>query len=229
MSIKILSWNIWINGDFKQIANFLDKENADIIGLQEVKDDDSERPVIEYLRDLGYEFLFTPVKKVWHEKAFFDGPAIFSKYKIKSHETYFLSEKETRAAIRADIQVEDKILHVFNTHLMHTHQYDSEIQNEQASNLVKLLPKNHTIVMGDFNAAPSSELIKKMQKVLIDSDPSAIPTWSMYPTGCNVCNPQKVDIKLDYIFTSKDLKLESFNVEISKASDHLPISAVVDL
>ncbi len=231
MTIKILSWNIWINGNFEQIAEFLKKEYADIIGLQEVKDDDLERPVIEFLRDLGYEFLFTPVEKIWKSdnKAYFDGPAIFSKYKIKNHESFNLSKEESRAVIRADIEVQGKILHVFNTHLMHTHQTDSKIQNEQAENLLKLLPKEKTILMGDFNATPENSSIKKIQEVLVDSDPSATPTWSMYPAGCNVCNPQKVDVKLDYIFTSKDLKVESFRVRESQASDHLPISAIIEI
>ena len=83
--------------------------------------------------------------------------------------------------------------------------------------------------MGDFNATPESPVIKSIQKVLVDSDPSSTPTWSVYPEGCRICNPQKLDTCLDYIFTSIDLKTSSFKVEESKASDHLPISVVVEI
>lgn len=40
MILKILSWNIWIDGFFDQAAEFLEKSGADIIGLQEVVNDD---------------------------------------------------------------------------------------------------------------------------------------------------------------------------------------------
>jgi len=49
----------------------------------------------------------------------------------------------------------------------------------------------------------------------------------MYPEGCEVCKPQKLDACLDYIFVSPDLEFESAKVEMSKGSDHLPISVSV--
>ncbi|MDZ4226986.1 MAG: hypothetical protein U1D26_00745, partial [Patescibacteria group bacterium] len=71
--------------------------------------------------------------------------------------------------------------------------------------------------------------IKRMGKALKDTDPSHAPTWSVYPEGCKVCNPQAIDVRLDYIFASRDLKTHSPKVESSKASDHLPISVTVGI
>ena len=229
MKIKILSWNIWIHGDFVKISSFLKETNADIIGLQEVKDDDSKRDVIGYLRSLGYEYVFAPVKHIWKEKIYNDGPAIFSKYPIKNNKKYILSEEDRRGAARADIQINGKQLHVFNTHLIHTHQQQSKIQDEQAENLVKLVPQEKSILMGDFNALPDSNAVKIVGKDFINTDPNLLPTWSIYPEGCIDCNPKGVNYKLDYIFTSKDLKTKDYKVEESKASDHLPISVLVEL
>lgn len=229
MTLKVLSWNIWIDGYFDQVTDFLRTSNADIVGLQEVVSDDPKRGIIDFLEKLGYQHVFDPVEHTWGGKIYRDGPAIFSKYKILKSETYVLSQKDKRAAVKADIVVGAKTLHVFSTHLIHTHQKDSEEQNIQVSNLIKKLPTEHTILMGDFNATPESSAIKSMQKVLVNSDPSSTPTWSVYPEGCRICNPQKLDTCLDYIFTSKDLKTSSFKVEESKASDHLPISVVVEI
>ena len=53
MHLKILSWNIWINGYFEQITDFLEKADADIIGLQEVEADAPKRDVIGFLTKLG--------------------------------------------------------------------------------------------------------------------------------------------------------------------------------
>lgn len=228
MQLKILSWNIWIHGHFDQIARFLKESNADIIGLQEVKDDDPDRDVITYLKSLGYQHIFTPIPHGWAGKIYKDGPAIFSKYEIQETKTYILSNENKRATVSVDIKIGDKILHTFNTHLVHTHQQPSDEQNEQTDNLIKFLPNEHTIVMGDFNATPESTVIQKMQNVFVNTDPQSLPTWSVYLEGCNVCNQKDISVKLDYIFASKDIKTASFKVWDSKASDHLPVSVIVD-
>lgn len=229
MTLKILSWNIWIDGYFDQVTDFLKKSDADIIGLQEVREDDPSRETIKYLKAMGYNHAFAPIKKAWGGKIWNDGPAIFTKYNIVSTKKYTLSEEDSRAAIQADIRVGDKIIHVFSTHLVHTHQQESEIQTRQAEDLLKLIPTKMSILMGDFNAVPESTTIQKIKKVMIDSDPASSPTWSAYPTGCAACNPQEIDTRLDYIFTTKDIKTHSYNVENSKGSDHLPISVIVEI
>lgn len=95
--------------------------------------------------------------------------------------------------------------------------------------MIKKLPADRVIVMGDFNATPESAAIQAMNKVLVDTDPTSAPTWSMRPEGCLTCNPQAIDIRLDYIFVSRDLKTHSFEVGHSQASDHLPISITVEV
>jgi endonuclease/exonuclease/phosphatase family metal-dependent hydrolase len=229
MDIKILSWNIWIDGHLEEIKNLLQQMEADIIGLQEVKDDDPSLDVINYLTEQGYQHIFAPIRKTWGDKVYNDGPAVFSKYPILMSQTYLLSKENARGAARADIQVGEKVLHVFSTHLLHTHQKYSEIQTEQVESLINLLPPDNTIVMGDFNATPDSNAIKRMRDELIDTDPSSAPTWSVYPEGCSECKPQKIDTRLDYIFVSPDIKTMSPKVESSKGSDHLPISVTISI
>lgn len=229
MNLKILSWNIWIEGHFEDIKNLLQKTEADVIGLQEVKDDDSSLDVINYLTQQGYSHIFAPVRKTWGDEVYNDGPAVFSRHPILTSQIYLLSKENARGAVRADIQVGGKVLHVFSTHLLHTHQEYSEIQTEQVETLIKVIPADSTIVMGDFNATPSSNVIQRMKSTLSDTDPDSLPTWSVYPEGCSKCNPQVIDTRLDYIFVSRDLKTRSFKIEQSKGSDHLPISVTVEI
>ncbi|MBU6323341.1 endonuclease/exonuclease/phosphatase family protein [Patescibacteria group bacterium] len=228
MELKILSWNIWIDGHFEDIKAFLASADADIIGLQEVKDDDPERDVIGFLSGLGYAHVFAPAKKSWGGHVYRDGPAVFSRLPVLKSETHLLSERDERAAARADIQAGKRVLHVFSTHLVHTHQKESEVQAAQAEKLLSLLPAADTILMGDFNATPESGTIRRMKETLTDADAQDLPTWSVYPEGCSTCLPQRVDTKLDYIFTTPDLKTRSFRVEESKGSDHLPVSVMVE-
>lgn len=229
MHVKVLSWNIWVDGDFEKIKNFLLTAHADIVGLQEVKNDDLGRKVIPFMESLGYQSSFMPVEKSWGGSTFHDGPAIFSTYEILSTEKYLLSKEKTRGALRADIKIGDTVIHVFSTHLLHTHQEQSDVQDEQARNLLAALPTEKVIVMGDFNATPASSVVRQMTSLLVNTAPDNEPTWSLYPEGCPKCNPQGIDVRLDYIFASKDLKTHSPKVEESKASDHLPISVIIEI
>ena len=122
-----------------------------------------------------------------------------------------------------------KILHVFSTHLTHTHQKDSVAQFQQAEELMKHIQSEMSVLMGDFNATPESITIQRVKTQLVDTDSKDQPTWSVYPQGCIICNPQEIDFRLDYIFTTKDIKTHSYKVEDSKGSDHLPISVIVEL
>lgn len=229
MKLKILSWNIWTAGDFDATTSFIKQSGADVIGLQEVQDNDPERKVIDYLHKLGYEYVFAPVIKIWDGKEHIDGPAVFSKYPIKSFKKYILTKNEGRAAAQVDIQIKDKLLHVFSTHLSHAHQKPSKIQEEQARNLTKLIPEKNSILMGDFNALPESNAIKIVERYMINVDKKNQPTWSVYENGCETCRVKSVVHRLDYIFISNNLKAENYTVGSSNASDHLPISVNIEL
>lgn len=229
MDIKILSWNIWIESKFDDVKEFIRSNNADIVGLQEVRNDDPERPIIPFMVSLGYDHVFTPVAKIWGGKTWNDGPAVFSKFPIKSAVKYILGTEDHRGAARADIEINNQILHVFSTHLTHTHQKDTEVQIQQVEDLMSEILNKKTVLMGDFNAIPESSAIKKVAEKLKDTDSGNQPTWSVYPEGCNVCNPQEIDIRLDYIFASPDLSTSNYHVNHSKGSDHLPISVTLHL
>ncbi len=227
MQLKILSWNIWTDGYFDQTLKFLKAFGADIIGLQEVQADNPKRDVIGFLKKLGYGHVFAPVEKDWGDRVVADGPAVFCKHKIIKSGTTILSKEDPRAVAWADIVAGGEVLHVFGTHLVHTHQKPSGVQEEQARNLLGMIPNEKSIAIGDFNAEPESGAIKILESRLVNADSNLHPTWSVYPEGCAVCKPQNVSIKLDYIFATADIKTTDFRVEKSRASDHLPISVVV--
>ena len=231
MDIKIVSWNIWCDGHFNEIAEYLKGCSADIIGLQEVLPRSKQIPVVDLLTSLGYTHAYGEAFTMSLANGEVEemGNAVFSKYPIVNSKVHTLSEEKKRIAVQADIDVLGTILHVFSTHLVHSHQQPSEIQELQAETLIQALPKEKTIVMGDFNATPDSNAVKKMRGTLVETDPSSAPTWSVYPEGCSECNPQKIDTRLDYIFCTPDIKIISPKVESSKGSDHLPISVIVSL
>lgn len=231
MILKLLSWNIWYHCDFTKAAEFLASADADIIGLQEVVPDDPARDIIGHLAKLGYHHVVAPVLKIPNDGRTMSN-AVFSKHGIVGTETVTLSEEESRNAVRADVRIGDKILHVFSTHLLHTHQQPSDIQALQAENLIQAVPAERSIVMGDFNATPDSAVIRKMRQAMVDIELASPPTLDVTLFDCPVCVRDREALagaRLDYIFTSKDLKASGFKVHGPAGSDHLPVSAVVEI
>ncbi len=231
MKIKILSWNIWCDSHFDKIRDFLIASNADIIGLQEVSFEDTERDVVGFLKKIGYEYVTAPSAeftdgKNRHHKL---NNAIFSRFPIIESSPHLLRTEGKRGIVEAKIKIDDTILSVFSIHLKHTHQKRTELQDEQAETLVSLLPPKLGIVMGDFNSTPDGYPIQLMNQKYVNTDKTFIPTWSVYPEGCPVCKPEKIDIRLDYIFASPDIVFDSPEVGTSKGSDHLPVSVWVSL
>ncbi len=244
MQLKILSWNIWGGQYLSQVVDFLKEANADIIGLQEVSQDPGgANNVAEVIgKQLGYRWVYGVVKRLktseigWKSEKIMDwGNAVLSKYKIIENKNHPLSEAHKRFALEATIQVNTKNFHVFSTHLVHIHQKPPETQEKlethetQATNLIKLLPSQRAIVVGDFNATPENAAVRKMREVMADTNPASAPTWSVYPEGCEKCKPQAIDTRLDYIFTTRDIKTSLFKVESSRGSDHLPISVMIEI
>ncbi len=240
MKLKILSWNIWCGTYLDEVIEFLKNADADIIALQEVVEDENGNIGEIIAKELGYEYVYEanlnmPLKYLSREetadkKSIKFGNAILSKYKIVNSKIHQLTEESKKSAVEANIKIGENILNVFSIHLRHSHQKPLELQNLQTENLLKLLPKTNTIVLGDFNALPESFPVQKMKQELKDTEiNSDTPTWSVYKNGCTVCLIEEVKHKLDYIFTSKDMKVSSFEVYKTRASDHLPISVIIEI
>lgn len=228
MEIKVLSWNIWLDGDFEKVTAFLRSANSDIIGLQEIVPGDKNRDVGSFLSGFGYESAVAPVGAMFPDGRMIT-TGVFSRYPIQEIKLHRLSEESNRQFVEARVKIGNTVLHVFSVHLVHTHQKDSALQIAQATHLIKVLPSQRVVLMGDFNATATMMSIQKVREVLVDTDPESQPTWSLHPEGCAVCKPQVLDTRLDYIFVSKDLKTFSFKVENAHGSDHLPISVAVSI
>lgn len=241
MKIKVLSWNIWCGTHLEEVIAFLKTADADIIGLQEVCVDERGNIGELIAKELGYVYVHAaemdiPIRFIdptcdpTDQRTMKFGPAILTKYKILKSEVIKLTKEDKKLIIKSDIGIGSEIVSVFSIHLNHTHQTHSELQDTQADNLIELASKEKTIVMGDFNSLPESMVIKKINQSLKDAEQGSVtPTWSVYKYGCQICLIDTVIHKLDYIFTSKDMIVDSFTVYDSKGSDHLPLSAVIEI
>lgn len=227
MDIKLLSWNIWGGIFLPEVTEFLKSANADIIALQEVEETDEFVNTASILSEtLDYEFVYArSMQYTFRDKTAFRGNAILSRLHIAGSRSHELSHENPRTAMLADIAVNDTVIHAASVHLIHSEEQPSPLQEEQVRTLLSVIPKEKMIVMGDFNAIPESSAVSLMGHGFREADPGMHPTWCLYPEGPETRMPGRVNTKIDYIFTSPDMKIHDFSVGSSDGSDHLPILA----
>lgn len=239
-SISVMSFNIssglTLDGrlDLELTASVIEKAGVDIAGLQEVNQNFSERTdfidQVKWLANrlgmhaaFGPNLIAYPSIDRWALKAY--GNAVLSRHPIKSYRNHLLeklelgSESEQRGLLEATIEVEGESIAFFNTHLsLNRKQLEKNMEELLAIIRQQKLP---VILTGDFNAAPDSPYIKRIQKEL----------HSIFETEAEHSETYKkkgdYGQKIDYIFCSRHWQVISTEIIETKASDHRPILAVL--
>lgn len=226
MDIKLVSWNIWGGIYMPAVTEFLKVSQADVIALQEVEESDEYVNSASILADqLDYEYVYArSMEYNNHGVLSYRGNAILSKHHIAGSRSHLLSSSDSRTAMQADIAIGNVVLHAISVHLVGAVNNDPSRQEEQVRTLLDVIPKEHTVIMGDFNAVAESKTIGYLRKTFMDTDADVLPTWCMYPDGPDMPQPDKVVSKYDYIFVSPGMKTHTFEASHTRASDHLPVS-----
>lgn len=211
--MKIISYNIHKGMDatnvftLKKIINYLKKEDADIICLQEV---------------LYNQFLFLKlnlkVNGVFaaniNNKTLIYGIATLSKNKILDNTHVFLKSKgEQRGFLHTKIFLKSVCIDVINTHLG-LNKDEREEQLNEIIDYIKRLRK-YKVICGDFNE----------KNIFINTfNDSAIYTHYQ-----NIETFKKSNARIDYILVDKSLCIDKYKVEKINLSDHYPIITNIKL
>ncbi len=126
-------------------------------------------------------------------------------------------------------------LWVFNTHFDHI---GREARRKSASLLLQRIeemnPQRYPVVlMGDFNAGPGTEPIQMLSRQLRDArSHSQEPAFGPEGTFNGFRFHEPVELRIDYIFTSADLRVRKYAVlsdskNCRYPSDHLPVYALL--
>lgn len=231
-SLKILSHNIgWYTTKSPTLVKLIDKEQADIVFLQETVQKHRKK-VFDLLKsDYPYQIDTPPV-------------GVLSKYPILSSEILHLAnhpETQHRAIIKfnkQEIVIYNmqatgpwvKMYNIFPFIKIPVYKYKQrfpEIQDLVERVQQETLP---VIVAGDFNMTDESQDYYKVQKVLQDSFlKSGFGFGFTWPHGFFA---KKINLKLtypvcriDYIWYSKHWGAKSSSVLEATESDHLPVAA----
>lgn len=241
MKIKILQWNIWYKdciNNLDKIIRELKKWDADIVCLQEV----SANNDIEHLKRLFKTYPHGYYAEADKFETRTQGNVILTKYPIINRETVFINEpgkshngydKEGRVYIEVELNIKGKSLTVGTTHSSYTDSFVETIgKSEEVGKIIDIIfeKKENYIFTGDLNTHASSFYITNIRNYLKNLGPAlSEPTWTTKPFSYRDFKEDKLKWRLDYVFGSRDIKVNNAEILETKVSDHLPIMVEIDL
>ena len=233
-SIRVMTYNIHVGVgmdkklDLQRIADVINKERPDLVGLQEV-DRGVERTqrkdeIVELAQLTRMEYAFAPNLDYQGGKY---GVAILSRFPIGriDHRLYQNKrEAERRGMIRVEVKIDRKTVNFVTTHLDYQYQDGRLFEAEQMLEFLRDV-KGPLIIVGDFNDEPGGTTYKLMLNRFDDAWLQSRQTTNglSYPAD----KPTK---RIDYAFVRKSdgLKVKKAWVVDTLASDHIPVVAEVE-
>jgi len=238
MRLKIMTYNVCSGRNFNnnKIINIRDagkviqKYSPDIVGLNEIRGlGDAEKFFTDQARTLaemlGYYYYFA---KAIELEAGPYGNALLSRFPILSAETHLIEDPpvkdedayyETRCVLKAQLDVNGGL----NVYVSHYGLANSEKVNA-VKKTIELIKddKKPLIFMGDLNMEPRDDKLVPIYEILNDTATVSKDELLTFPSHAP-------DIKIDYIFVSKNIKILSANAPAETTSDHRPYIAEIEL
>ncbi len=236
MKINVMSYNtqhclnfITRKIDFDIIADTIKKCGADIIGIQEFRDEgqdpDYQSQTKIIAEKLGYQYYyFAEAIRIGGVNPY--GNAIISRYPIISAETIRIPDPEikkydghyeTRCLLKTRIDVGNG-LNVLVSHFG----LNPDEQENAVKTVVSNIPKQRCVLMGDFNMEPDNKALSPIAQKLYDTAQNfSVPKLS-FPSD----NPR---VKIDYLFVSEDIKVQYADIPEIISSDHRPHIATIEI
>ena len=235
MTIKLMSFNtqhclhyITRQIDFDAFAEEIKKHNADIIGLNEMRDKgaapDYQAQTRILAEKLGYYYYFAKAIDVGGVNPY--GNGILSRFPIIAAETIMIPDPEvraykgyyeTRCLLKARIDVCGG-LNVCVTHF--------GLNPDEQENAVRMVLENvndeKSVLMGDFNVTPEHSVLIPIREKMYDTAALFTEELKSWPSD-------EPAMKIDYMFTSRDIKVLSADIPADVVSDHRPYVAVVEI
>lgn len=245
MKLSVLQWNVLYKEKSENILQLIREIDADIVCLQELTQDSDINPKIDipgHIAALGYNSHYFITLT---EKDFAMGNGIFSKYPIASKATEYTHRgkdlknydnayaDEPRAYIEIQIEVNGQPLSIGTAHLSYSSKFvPSPLRQKEDAKFISLV-SNHDkrfLFTGDFNAIPESKLIQALAKKFQHAGPNfSHKTWTTEPFSYDGFTANTLDWRLDYIFTTPDIKVLDSKIIQTKYSDHLPVLVTIEV
>jgi endonuclease/exonuclease/phosphatase family metal-dependent hydrolase len=215
--------------DLKRIADVINHERPDLVGLQEV---DRGVKRTEGKDEIGELAAMTHMDYAFAHNLDYQGGqygvAILSRFLIQKidHQKFENKrEAERRGMIRVEVEIDGRKVNFVTTHLDYQYEDGRVFETEQLLRFLDGL-KGPLIVVGDFNDEPAGGAYKLMLTRFADAWPGSRAKGEglSYPAD----KPAK---RIDYIFcgTGESVRAKKVSLVTTLASDHLPVVAELEL
>ena len=232
--IRVVSYNLHQGFDqdgylaIRDLAGAIEDQEADIVALQEVSRGwliDGAFDMLPWLsRELDMPYVWAPAAdSVW-------GNAVLSRYPIAESSVHPMPNNADipmdRSYLTAVIPVGDSgPLTVLATHLHHREE-EGHLRAPQITALVDAWGgRERTVLLGDLNAEPSDpEMLPLEEAGMVDVFPAS-PEYDGRGYTFTSWDPRR---RIDYVWTSEDLRPTDFTLFGGTASDHLGVAVTLD-
>lgn len=241
-SLRIVSLNIHGDNHKPEQFAFLQKENPDVVCLQELYKMDI--PVFEKV--LGMKAQFAENVSITVKNEYNDAPrgpwgiALFSKYPCTNVRCQYYQmngpqdslfpdrggpDEMARALLWAEVHVDGQKFTVATTHFTWApNQYPTQVQLQAFSKLQTILDTiPEIILMGDFNAPRGYKIFDTLATRYTDNIPKTVTTT----IDQQLHRKKGLQLVVDVLFTSAAYKATNVQV-IDGVSDHCAISATIE-
>lgn len=213
--------------DFKIMADAITKCEADIVGLNEMRDKgtdaeyDKQTTILSELTGIKYHY-FAKAIECGNKNPY--GNALLSKYPIISTQTIPVPDPapktgtkyyETRCLLKAKLESGITVL------VIHFGLNEDE-QKNAVKTVLENMEQKKCILMGDFNVTPDDDVLNPIRAQMKDVADFFDKPLGSYPSD----NPLK---KIDYIFVTEDIEVVCADIPAIVASDHRPHIATLNI
>jgi endonuclease/exonuclease/phosphatase family metal-dependent hydrolase len=235
--VRIMTYNLH-NGfntkgklNLEEIAQVIESNNPDIVGLQEVSRGwvvSGRADMLAWLSQrLNMPYVFGPTADP------FWGNAILSRYPILAYSRYNLPPRDLFILRGFTVALIDlgngRQIKVIDTHFHHLEgQTDiRQLQTGAILTFISSIDNNNIVILGDLNAESSATEITMFYQARFTD--AAINMDPEHPELAYTFPSDKPHQRIDYILVSSDLRTKIADVQVpsSTASDHLPVVAVI--
>lgn len=215
--------------DFDRMAETIKRFDPDIVSLNEMRMA-GEHPeytdqVPELAERAGYPYwYFAKALDVQGPNPY--GNGILSRHPILFAETVPVPDPaerkgtghyETRCLLHVKLDVPGG-LDVFVIHFG----LNADEQENAVKTVIENLTTSRCILMGDFNVTPDNPVLQPIRQRLYDTAELFEKPLLSYPSD-------KPEIKIDYIFTSRDITVLDADIPQIILSDHFPYIAAIEI
>ena len=236
MIVKIMSFNTqhclnYLENkiDYPLFAKTIAESGADVIGLNEMRDEGEREgfdPQVRILSELS------GIENHYFARAIFYrgnnpyGNGLLSKYKIVKAETIPIPDPdpatrtaggyyETRCILKAKLE---NGLTVMVTHFG----LNKDEQESAVKTVIENMDPEKCVLMGDFNVIPGDDILVPLRMRMKDTANTFTTPKLSFPSD-------KPDRKIDYIFATPDVELISADIPDLVVSDHRPHTAEIKI